>query len=77
MEFAQFRSGRFRPALPEVPEVCQVNPRVYGAELAYWLGAALAARGDLFAKSSPFSGGKATTTVCYFRARGDRVDSER
>jgi hypothetical protein len=41
-DLAQFRSGRFRPALPEV---CQVNPRVYGAELAFWLGAALAAKG--------------------------------
>ena len=39
---ARFRSERFAPALPED---CQVNPEVYGAELAFWLGAALARRG--------------------------------
>ena len=41
-DIAQFRSERFAPALPEE---CQVNPKVYGAELAYWLAAALARRG--------------------------------
>lgn len=41
-DIATFRSARFSPALPEE---CQVNPRVYGAELAFWLGVALAHRG--------------------------------
>jgi hypothetical protein len=41
-DIARFRSGRFAPALPEE---CQVNPQVYGAELAVWLGAALARKG--------------------------------
>jgi hypothetical protein len=34
-----FRSGRFRPLLPEE---CQVNPGRYGAELAFWLCVELA-----------------------------------
>lgn len=42
IDVARFRSSRFTPALPEE---CQVNPEVYGAELAYWLGAALAKEG--------------------------------
>lgn len=42
VDIARFRSDRFSPALPEE---CQVNPEVYGAELAYWLGAALAREG--------------------------------
>ena len=33
-DLAGFRSPRFSPVLPEE---CQVNPGVYGAELAYWL----------------------------------------
>ena len=42
IDIVQFRSGRFTPALPEE---CQVNPEVYGAELAFWLSAELAHRG--------------------------------
>jgi hypothetical protein len=42
LDIARFRSPRFQPALPEE---CQVNPEVYGAELAFWLGAALAGEG--------------------------------
>ncbi len=30
---------------PRLPEDCQVNPGVFGAELAYWLATELAARG--------------------------------
>ncbi len=41
-EIVQFKSERFKPLLPEE---CQVNPDVYGAELAFWLGAELASRG--------------------------------
>lgn len=37
-----FRSTRFRPFLSEE---AQVNPGVYGAELAWWLARELAARG--------------------------------
>jgi hypothetical protein len=37
-DLAQFRSARFAPVLPED---CQVNPGVYGAELAFWLCACL------------------------------------
>lgn len=33
-DLAEFRSPRFAPVLPEA---CQVNPGVYGAELAFWL----------------------------------------
>lgn len=33
-EIVTFRSRRFVPILPEA---CQVKPRIYGAELAYWL----------------------------------------
>jgi hypothetical protein len=41
-DIVRFRSERFRPVLPEER---QVNPEVYGAELAFWLGAALAKEG--------------------------------
>jgi hypothetical protein len=41
-DIARFRSARFIPVLPED---CQVNPKVYGAELAYWLCTELARRG--------------------------------
>jgi len=41
-DIADFRSARFAPVLPDE---CQVNPQVYGAELAWWLAAALAERG--------------------------------
>ena len=41
-DVARFISERFGPVLPEE---CQVNPQVYGAELAYWLGTALARKG--------------------------------
>jgi len=34
-----FKSTRFRPVLPDE---CQVNPGVYGAELAFWLCVELA-----------------------------------
>lgn len=37
-----FKSGQFTPLLPEE---CQVNPGVYGAELAFWLCTELARRG--------------------------------
>jgi len=33
-DIAEFQSVRFSPVLPED---CQVNPQVYGAELAFWL----------------------------------------
>jgi hypothetical protein len=39
---AEFRSRRFTPVLPEQ---AQVNPGVYGAELAYWLSTELARLG--------------------------------
>ena len=41
-DLAEFTAESLAPTLPEV---CQVNPNVYGAELAYWLGTALAKRG--------------------------------
>ena len=41
-DIAQFRSARFSPLLPDES---QVNPGVYGAELAFWLCAELAALG--------------------------------
>ena len=41
-DIAQFRSARFAPLLPDDS---QVNPGVYGAELAFWLCGELARRG--------------------------------
>jgi hypothetical protein len=41
-ELALFRSRRF---LPVLPDECQVNPRTYGAELAFWLAGKLARQG--------------------------------
>ena len=41
-DIVEFRSNRFAPVLPEDS---QVNPQVYGAELAYWLCSELAKRG--------------------------------
>jgi hypothetical protein len=41
-DIARFRSDRFAPALPED---CQVNPGVYGFELAFWLASALVSEG--------------------------------
>jgi hypothetical protein len=41
-DIAEFRSRRFTPLLPEQ---AQVNPGVYGAELAYWLCIELARAG--------------------------------
>jgi hypothetical protein len=41
-DIAEFRSSRFAPFLPEEQ---QVNPGVYGAELAWWLSTELARRG--------------------------------
>ena len=40
-DVAEFRSRKFAPILPEE---CQVNPQVYGAELAFWLCSELARR---------------------------------
>jgi hypothetical protein len=41
-DIARFKSEHFAPVLPED---CQVNPGVYGAELAFWLSAELARSG--------------------------------
>lgn len=41
-DIVEFASDRFAPVLPEDS---QVNPGVYGAELAYWLCTELAKRG--------------------------------
>ena len=41
-DIAQFSSAHVAPFLPDE---CQVNPKVYGAELAYWLCSELAKRG--------------------------------
>jgi hypothetical protein len=41
-DIVDFRSSRFAPVLPEE---AQVNPGVYGAELAFWLCTELAAQG--------------------------------
>lgn len=41
-DIAEFTSQKFAPVLPEE---CQVNPGVYGAELAFWLCSALARAG--------------------------------
>lgn len=41
-DIAEFRSAAFEPVLSED---CQVNPQVYGAELAFWLCTRLAASG--------------------------------
>jgi hypothetical protein len=41
-DIVEFRSAKFAPVLPEDS---QVNPQVYGAELAYWLCVELAKRG--------------------------------
>ena len=38
-EIAEFHSERFVPVLPDE---CQVNPQVYGMELAFWLCSELA-----------------------------------
>lgn len=40
-DLAEFTSSSFRPFLPEGS---QVNPEVYGAELAFWLSSELAKR---------------------------------
>ncbi|UTY58677.1 hypothetical protein [Massilia sp. erpn] len=40
-DIALFRSPQFTPFLPDD---CQANPGVYGAELAYWLASELAQR---------------------------------
>lgn len=37
-DIVRFHSDRFSPVLPEL---CQVNPQVYGAELAFWLATEL------------------------------------
>ena len=42
IDIAEFASVKFEPILPEE---CQVNPGVYGAELAYWLCTELAKSG--------------------------------
>jgi hypothetical protein len=39
VDIAEFSSAAFAPVLPDE---CQVNPEVYGAELAFWLCQALA-----------------------------------
>ena len=41
-EVATFRSARFVPILPDA---CQLEPRIYGAELAFWLAGKLARQG--------------------------------
>lgn len=41
VDIAEFRSAAFAPVLPEEN---QVNPSVYGAELAFWLCTELAKR---------------------------------
>lgn len=41
-EIAAFRSRRFVPILPEA---CQLEPGVHGAELAFWLAGKLAGQG--------------------------------
>ena len=41
-DVVEFQSDRFAPILPEES---QVNPQVYGAELAFWLTSELATRG--------------------------------
>jgi hypothetical protein len=41
-DIAVFQAACFAPVLPED---CQVNPQVYGAELAFWLCTELAKRG--------------------------------
>jgi hypothetical protein len=42
VDLVELRTNRFAPFLPDD---CQVNPGVYGAELAYWLAQQLALRG--------------------------------
>ncbi len=42
VDLVELRTNKFAPFLPDD---CQVNPGVYGAELAYWLAQQLAARG--------------------------------
>lgn len=42
MELVELRTNRFTPFLPDDS---QVNPGVYGAELAYWLSQQLASHG--------------------------------
>ncbi|WP_199538851.1 MULTISPECIES: hypothetical protein [unclassified Duganella] len=42
MDLAELRTKKFTPFLPDDS---QVNPGVYGAELAYWLAQQLASRG--------------------------------
>lgn len=41
-EVATFKSARFVPILPDA---CQLEPRIYGAELAFWLAGKLARQG--------------------------------
>lgn len=42
VDIVEFKSSKFEPVLPEES---QVNPEVYGAELAYWVSIELARRG--------------------------------
>ena len=42
VDIVEFRSDSFVPILPDD---CQVNPQVYGAELAFWLCVGLAKKG--------------------------------
>lgn len=42
VDLVEFRTNKFKPFLPDD---AQVNPGVYGAELAYWLAHQLATRG--------------------------------
>ena len=49
-DVAEFKSGRF---LPILPDKCQVNPRTYGAELAFWLAGKLAQQGIVTSYPEP------------------------
>lgn len=44
MDLVELRTNKFAPFLPNES---QVNPGVYGAELAYWLAQELASRGEI------------------------------
>ncbi|MCQ8105537.1 hypothetical protein NP590_15605 [Methylomonas sp. SURF-2] len=78
-DIARFKSALFSPLLPEH---CQVNPEVYGAELAFWLCSELARRGiatsypnsedwGWFIEFLPGSGAEFAVHCCNVEGRRD------
>ncbi|KAF1723193.1 hypothetical protein [Pseudoxanthomonas wuyuanensis] len=79
-DVVEFKSEQFSPVLPED---CQVNPGVYGAELAFWLSQELAKRGvptsypnfedwGWFIEYSPDTGSEFAVHCCNVDGSKDR-----